>query len=404
MRIKKTLSKHSKGQIMVLYAGVIAGLLGVTALGVDVAVMYFNWAQLQKAADAAAIAGASQLTGQVDATGTTSGNARAYAGGYACLNGINDPSAAADAGVSGAQATVMSTLCTPNAASNPDYTDAIASIDVDANNSFVKVNLTRQVPYYFGKAIGMTTGNVAASAKAIVAGNVNTVTGGLFPVGVQCATDATGNCQFSCNPVSSSCNNLPAAFNSNQVFAGTQASALYSPGNWGWLNLGVSSGCGAGGGPTAQAIGCGASSSESITSVLTKPGSTTGQIRNGWDFRLASHNTYVSNNTSCDMSYSSICGGTSTPCAGDPLSVTVPIVNFNAGSGCNGLCTMQIAGFAQLYLSPTQTCIDPKTNGKDGCGGNAALQGCFIQSVAPNTISSSTAPATGLTSAPTLVE
>ena len=53
MRIKKILSKHSKGQIMVLYAGVIAGLLGVTALGVDVAVMYFNWAQLQKAADAA---------------------------------------------------------------------------------------------------------------------------------------------------------------------------------------------------------------------------------------------------------------------------------------------------------------------------------------------------------------
>jgi Flp pilus assembly protein TadG len=402
--VKKMLTSHSKGQMMVMYAFMIVALLGVTALGADVAVMYFNWAQLQKAADAAAIAGASQLTGQVDATGTTSGNARAYAGGYACLNGINDPSAAADAGVSGTQATVMTTLCTANAALNPDYTDAIASINVDTNNSFLKITLTRQVPYYFGKVLGLTTGNVAVSAKATVAGNVNTVTGGLFPVGVQCATDASGNCKFSCNPVTATCNNLPAAFNKDQVFSGTQASSLYSPGNWGWLNLGVSSGCTAGGGPTAQAIGCGASSSESLTSVLSKPGSTTGQIGQGWSFRVAAYNTFIQKNPSCAIPYTSICGGTSTPCAGDPLAVVVPVVNFNSGTGCNGLCTMQIQGFAEMYLSPTQTCISPKTNGKDTCGGNAALEGCFIQSVAPDTISSSTAPSTGLTSAPVLVQ
>jgi len=35
----------------------IATLLGAMALGTDVAVMYFNWVQLQKGADAAAIGG-----------------------------------------------------------------------------------------------------------------------------------------------------------------------------------------------------------------------------------------------------------------------------------------------------------------------------------------------------------
>ena len=83
------------------------------ALGADVAVMYFNWVQLQKAADAAAIAGASQLTGQPDPTGTIPGNGKAYAAGYACLNAINDPNAASDAGVSGAQATLVTTTCPP---------------------------------------------------------------------------------------------------------------------------------------------------------------------------------------------------------------------------------------------------------------------------------------------------
>ena len=397
------MARHSQGQIMVLYAGAIAVLLGAIALGTDVAVMYLNWEQLQKAADASAIAGASQLTGQPDASGTTSGNAKAYAAGYACLNGINDSNAASDAGVSGSQQTVMTNLCTANTGNNPSYTDTISSINVDANNSFIQVSLKRQLPYFFGRVIGLTTGNVAVSAKATVAGNVNTVTGGLFPAGVQCATDASGNCNFSCNPISASCNNLPAAFNKDQVFAGTQASSSFSPGNWGWLNLGVSSGCGAGGGPYAQAVGCGGSDAESITSVLTKPGSTTGQIRQGWSYRSNQHDTFVANNPSCNISYASICGGTSTPCPGDPLAVVVPLVNFNTGT-CNGQCTLAVQGFAELYLDPTQTCIDPKSNGKGGCGGNAALEGCFIKSVAPDTIGSSGAPNTGVTSAPTLVQ
>ena len=404
------LRQYCSGQVAVVFLTcAIATLLGAMALGTDVGVMYYNWIQLQKAADAAVIAGAAQLTGQPDATGTTAGNAKAYAAGYACLNGLNDPNAAADAGVSGSttQTAVMTDLCAANAGSNPRYTDSIASLTVDpVSNSFIKISLTRQFPYYFGRVIGLTTANVAASAKAVVSGNVGTVTGGLFPAGLQCATDASGNCNFS----SSAGSALPAAFNKDMVFAGTQGSTSYSPGNWGWLNLGVSTGCTAGGGPYAQAVGCGGSASESITSVLTKPGSTTGQIRQGWTFRSNEYSTFIQDHPMCSISYSSICGGSAIPCPGVPLAVVVPLVNYNAVSGgCNGHCSLAVQGFAELYLDPTQTCIDPAKVGpngqtKDGCNGNAALEGCFIQSVAPNTIASSTAPNTGVSSAPVLVQ
>ena len=51
----------SRGQVAVLYTGIIAVLLGAVALGSDVAVMYVNWQQLQKAADAAVLVGGAGL-------------------------------------------------------------------------------------------------------------------------------------------------------------------------------------------------------------------------------------------------------------------------------------------------------------------------------------------------------
>jgi hypothetical protein len=60
--MKKTFV-NSRGQVAVLYAGIAAILIGAIALGSDVAVMYVNWQQMQKTADAAAIAGANYLAG-----------------------------------------------------------------------------------------------------------------------------------------------------------------------------------------------------------------------------------------------------------------------------------------------------------------------------------------------------
>src|SRR5260370_39741327 len=57
----KRIFHHSKGQVLPLYAGVLAVLLGATALGADVLMMYMKHIQLQKGTDAAALAGANYL-------------------------------------------------------------------------------------------------------------------------------------------------------------------------------------------------------------------------------------------------------------------------------------------------------------------------------------------------------
>src|SRR6267154_5669210 len=54
-----------KGQVAIILTLALATLLGVMALGADVGVMYYQWNQLQKGADAAALAGANFLNGGI---------------------------------------------------------------------------------------------------------------------------------------------------------------------------------------------------------------------------------------------------------------------------------------------------------------------------------------------------
>jgi putative Flp pilus-assembly TadE/G-like protein len=56
--------KFRKGQMAVVMTLAIATLLGAMALSTDVGVMYYNWMQLQKAADASALAGATYFLTQ----------------------------------------------------------------------------------------------------------------------------------------------------------------------------------------------------------------------------------------------------------------------------------------------------------------------------------------------------
>ena len=78
---KRGLATHSGAQISVLFALAATALVGVMALGADVGVLYYNWGQLQKAADAAALAGAGYLPN--DTTTATS-----TATTYATKNGV----------------------------------------------------------------------------------------------------------------------------------------------------------------------------------------------------------------------------------------------------------------------------------------------------------------------------
>src|SRR5579863_7508225 len=51
----------ASGQIVVIVCAAIVTLIGAVALSTDVAIHYYHWVQLQKAADAGALAGASYL-------------------------------------------------------------------------------------------------------------------------------------------------------------------------------------------------------------------------------------------------------------------------------------------------------------------------------------------------------
>jgi uncharacterized membrane protein len=144
--------KYRKGQIGVIMTFALATLLGAMVLGVDLSLMYFDWGLLQKAADAAALAGALELTGQPDATGTVANNAKAFAKGYACLNGINDPK---NSNV---------TLC-PKPSTNPDYVDKVVSVSVDPNDTKLSITLSRQIPYFFGRVIGLDKGSVGTARR-----------------------------------------------------------------------------------------------------------------------------------------------------------------------------------------------------------------------------------------------
>lgn len=355
----KPRSGYMKGQIAVVMTFAIATLLGAMALGTDVAVMYFNWVQLQKAADAAALAGANYLgpnpqvfaSAQVDASCTTqSDDPKKAACTYAVKNGM--------------QAGEI-TLTEPN----PSLPAPNIEVGLARNN----------LPYFFGKVIGLNTYSVAARATAQSNGPVGTVYRGLFPAGITCTPDASGKCP-----------GLPDSLAFGQKFT-------FGPGNWSWLNFND-------GNNLQVNIASGATVSESITSVLTKPGVDAGQVRHGFDTRLTDYNNFMANpaNSACtSYSYSTVCSTTSpvTPCVGDPLAVVVPTVNFTGGAGST---TLTIDGFAMLYLNPTQTCLDGSP--KPPCNGNAGLDGCFVKMMAPDSVAGAGAPNLGATSEPVLIQ
>ena len=173
--------RGSRGQIAVILAIVLPVTVGAIALGTDFAVMYLNWVQLQKAADSAALAAASYLPDN-----TPGANSAAIT--YARMN--------ARAG------------------------DTVhVTIDNSDTPQWVRVQMSRVVPYSFGQALGLTSATLNVLAKAGIT-SINTATGQgghLLPVGLDCPAGP------------SSC---PAP--GTQV---TLVSGQIGPGSWGTLQL-----------------------------------------------------------------------------------------------------------------------------------------------------------------------
>src|SRR5579863_4589814 len=164
---------------MVIVAIVLPALIGAMALTTDLSMLYFQWARLRNAADAAALAGASYLPGD-PAQATT--KAQQYMG----INGVN-------AGES-------------------------VSTTVAADDKSITVKLTRTVPFSFMPVLGLKSLPVNVTATAGV--KPTGTQGGLLPIGVNCPS---GSCYSVGNTM-------------------TLRLSSVGPGNWGSLALGGSGG------------------------------------------------------------------------------------------------------------------------------------------------------------------
>jgi hypothetical protein len=184
----KAIFRKRRGQVMVLYAGVLAVLLGAIGLCTDVGIMYMNWQQLQKAADAAALAGANYLPG--DST------------------------------------TAISTATNWPVNNFQVLSSEVGTPSVNAGNTQLSITLSRTVPYNFGKVLDLTSANVQVTAIAAIEGIGGAVgsPGGshLVPIGFECV-----------NPVASPC----ASPGDDITLPGEPANTKKTPGNWGGLQF-----------------------------------------------------------------------------------------------------------------------------------------------------------------------
>jgi hypothetical protein len=343
----KTKFKKSRGQIAVLYAGIIAVLVGAIALGTDVAVMYMNWQQVQKVADAAAIAGSNFLTG-IAFSGTV------------------------DSSCTGQPDSASQAACTYAVANGLAASTLTIS---EPTSSIVKVVAQETgLPYYFGKVVGLSTYAVSATAAAQASGPPTTCNDcKMLPLGLQCdapCTDASGlvageSVSFGNKFVSS-------------VINVTGAGGL--PGNWQWMDLDKT------GGATLDAnLTSGSSSSFTVgQTIYTDPGVKTGPVRDALTTRFSG----------CPTIADPCSGGNPNNIpAGDPCLVIVPVVDFSAAKKA-GNTSVTIEAFAEVYLDPTTTDA-------------THINGCFVSAVVGNTITGSagsTPRALGPTAPPRLTE
>lgn len=224
--MKPTSQIHRGQTIIAVTLGLIA-TLGALAIAIDVGVMYYNWAQLQKAADASALAGAHYLP-------TNSATARSTVIKFAGLNRVTS--------------------------------DEVTQNQVAADSMSITVGFARDVPTHFARVLGFTSFSVGAQATAALRGIG--AARGFLPIGLYCDQQPlSGNCGYE---------------------AGTLyylKEGIVEPGNWGALAP-----AGPGGSDLGRSVEWGYWGDTPIKVgdfVATKPGSNVGQVRQGIDARLA---------------------------------------------------------------------------------------------------------------------
>jgi hypothetical protein len=291
------LRKRSNGQIGVAIAVSLAALLGVAALSTDVAVFYYHWSLLQKAADAAVIAGANFLPTNPDYARTT-------ANSYATQNGIE-----------GAE---------------------ITATHISEDNQRIEIRLSRTVPYYFARVLGLT--NAPVSVRAIAGVLPVGKARGLVPIGIDHRTKM------------------------RPYFTILLKKDSVGPGNWQPLALGAP-----GGDTYRKNIQYGYDGLVSISDwVTTETGQMVGPTGQGINDRIYAGTTSNPGATPTDHPLN------------DPRIIQVPIVDFE---GINGNSQVPVLGFAVLWVV--------------GYSGHGIIETQFIRQVTSSDIPDPNAPANG---------
>ncbi|MGH7933562.1 MAG: pilus assembly protein TadG-related protein [Candidatus Binataceae bacterium] len=346
----------SKGQIAVLFTLVAVTMIGAMALGTDIGVFYINWVRLQKAADSAALAGANYLPNDPDTAKSTAIN-------FAENNGI------------AASEISEPTLCC----------DA-SGVD----NTQITVRISRTVPYYFGRLLGLTSGSVAAaSATAALPGGPTTIggptltgssgggssggsssggSGGGTPANPICGTSAG---QYDVLPIAVSDQTASQYVQGNSYTlnrTGDGGSWVDAPGNWGFVQL-----CQSGNGDPAirNAIADGFYGPISVgQTIQTIPGDRGNSLNNAWNSRMNSPDDPSNFDPGVD-----------------PRAVIIPMVS--GFSTCTGTCTVTITGFLAFYI--------------DSANGSG-VTGHFVKMEAFTSIGTGTSADAGVTGNPVLIK
>ena len=349
------LKGKSRGQIAILYAGILVVLTGAIALGADVAVMYYNWQQAQKTADAAALAGANYLSGGITYADPTTGTP------YTTISGCNGET-------SGTTAAAVATQVACTYAVKNGFTDpSTVTISEPTANTIQVTETQTALPYFFAKVLGMNNYAVTGTAGSSAPGPVETVLGtstpggsqGLFPVGLQCDAPCTSSSSFVAG---------------EHLTFGTKfiSATVNAPGNWDWLGPD-----GGGASQVGNDVANGASGTYSIGDTInTAPGNkgNSGPIKKAFDARMKS----------CPSLASDPCSNGGNPSdipAGDPCLVIMPAVDFTSVTGKKPVAIEQ---FAEVYLEPDST--------------SKNIDGCFISTVTPGTLSTGGTSTTTITS------
>lgn len=326
------------GQMAVVMTLVIATLLGVIAFGSDISVMYYNWMQMQKAADASALAGATYFLTQ-NATQTLPSPTINPGCTYptkqqnvACTYALNNYAEAADLAQGGIYVPAQT-----------------VPANAPAGAQTLQVTLKRtNIPAFFMRALGRTTPYSAiVSSIAVAPTAVSAIHNGIFPVGMPpnpllgCPANTPGGC-----------------LNYGTSFSLTDS---YGPGNWGWLNIPTGwSGAqgpqtGGGANQLTNNITSGCSCDMKVGDVIaTKTGVNWGQVS-------AAVNSLITMGSL-----------PSTLTGNESQLVTVPIVDWGT---TNGAATVTVMGFAELW-------IDSITKS----GNTTTLTVQFVQYIAPEAV------------------